>query len=89
MENTATIYFQVNNAGESRPTNVDTTEVEDLDFCYETLLKSVFMMTKLSLPHLEKTKGKLNIASHTDYRTNWSYFVITKSRKLSLCQLCR
>ena len=50
--------LQVNNPGEPRRKNIYTAEIEDLDVCYETNLKSVFMMTKLSLPYLAKTKGK-------------------------------
>ena len=52
---------QVNNAGESCRFDIDTAEIEDLDVCYETLLKSVFMMRKLSLPYLDKTKGMFQL----------------------------
>ena len=55
--------FQVNNAGEGCAANGSIVESEDLDFYYETLLKSVFMMTKLCFPYLEKAKGDLSSVS--------------------------
>jgi len=47
----------VNNAGATRARNIDTCEIEDLDWCYNVLVRSVFMMSKAAIPHLEKTKG--------------------------------
>merc|ERR1712173_387210 len=49
----------VNNAGATRARNIDTCEIEDLDWCYNVLVRSVFMMSKAAIPHLEKTKGAI------------------------------
>ena len=54
----------INNAGATRARNIDTCTIEDLDWCYNVLVRSVFMMTKAAIPHLEKTKGAiLNMSS--------------------------
>ena len=54
----------VNNAGATRARNIDTCTIEDLDWCYNVLVRSVFMMSKAAIPHLEKTKGAiLNMSS--------------------------
>lgn len=47
----------VNNAGASKSGNIDMCEVQDLDFMYNLLLRSVFVLTKRAVPHLKKTKG--------------------------------
>ncbi len=49
----------VNNAGATRKRNMETCEIEDLDWCFNVLVRSVFMMTKAATPHLEKTKGAI------------------------------
>ena len=38
---------------------METCEIEDLDWCFNVLVRSVFMMTKAATPHLEKTKGAI------------------------------
>ena len=54
----------INNAGATRARNIDTCTIEDLDWCYNVLVRSVFMMSKAAIPHLEKTKGAiLNMSS--------------------------
>jgi len=58
--NTTPIFFlQINNAGATRAKNIDTCEIDDLDWCYNVLVRSVFMMSKAAIPHLEKTKGAI------------------------------
>ena len=49
----------INNAGATRVRNVDNCEIEDLDWCYNVLVRSVFMMSKAAIPHLEKSKGAI------------------------------
>ena len=49
----------VNNAGATRARNLETCQVEDLDWVYNIIVRSVFMMTKAAMPHLEKTKGTI------------------------------
>ena len=57
---TASFYpLQINNAGATRARNIDTCEIDDLDWCYNVLVRSVFMMSKAAIPHLEKTKGAI------------------------------
>jgi len=53
----------VNNAGATRVRNIDTCTIEDLDWVYNVLVRSVFMMTKAAIPHLEKTKGAIIMVS--------------------------
>ena len=54
----------LNNAGATRARNIDTCTIEDMDWCYNVLVRSVFMMSKAAIPHLEKTKGAiLNMSS--------------------------
>ena len=81
--------LKVNNAGEGRAANANTTEIKDLDFRYETLLKSVFMMTKLCLPYLEKIKGDLNSvgpSGHEKPVLEVVYLVVTPYQLI--CRLC-
>ena len=49
----------MNNAGATRARTIDNCEIEDLDWCYNVLVRSVFMMTKTALPYLEETKGAI------------------------------
>ena len=59
----------LNNAGATRARNIDTCTIEDLDWCYNVLVCSVFMMSKAAIPHLEKTKGAiLNMSSLAGFR---------------------
>jgi len=53
----------VNNAGATRARNIDNCDIDDLDWCYNVLVRSVFMMTKAAIPHLEKTKGAIIMMS--------------------------
>ena len=54
----------LNNAGATRARDIDTCTIEDLDWCYNVLVRSVFMMSRAAIPHLEKTKGAiLNMSS--------------------------
>merc|ERR1712025_614449 len=73
MDTTIAHYGQldvlVNNAGATRVRNIDNCEIEDLDWCYNVLVRSVFMMSKAAIPHLEKTKGViLNMSSLSGLR---------------------
>merc|ERR1711935_154762 len=59
----------LNNAGATRARNIDTCTIDDLDWCYNVLVRSVFMMSKAAIPHLEKTKGAiLNMSSLSGLR---------------------
>ena len=63
------IMLQCNVAGATRPRNLDACEIEDLDWCFNVLVRSVFMMTKAAIPHLEKTKGNIvNMSSLSGLR---------------------
>ena len=74
----------VNNAGATRARNIDTCTIEDLDWCYNVLVRSVFMMSKAAIPHLEKTKGAiLNMSSLAGLRPVSVYL----QRKLSRRQI--
>ena len=70
----------LNNAGATRARNIDTCTIEDLDWCYNVLVRSVFMMSKAAIPHLEKTKGAiLNMSSLAGLRPvsiSWTFQVI-------------
>jgi len=46
-----------NNAGYHYSKNVEVTSEEEWDFIMDTNLKSVFLCSKYSIPHLRKTKG--------------------------------
>ena len=49
----------INNAGATRARNFNNCEVEDLDWVFNIIVRSVFMMTKAAAPHLEKTQGTI------------------------------
>merc|ERR1711935_676681 len=73
MEETVAHYGRLdvllNNAGATRARNIDNCTIEDLDWCYDVLVRSVFMMSKAAIPHLEKTKGAiLNMSSLSGLR---------------------
>ena len=55
---------QINIAGATLRRTIVDCEPEDLDWCYNALVRTVFMMTKAAIPHLEKTKGAvINMSS--------------------------
>ena len=56
-------HFQVNNAGAGKIGNIDVCTAQDIDFMYNLLLRSVFVITKRAVPHLRKNKGKLVYSS--------------------------
>jgi len=59
----------MNVAGATRKRTMENCEIEDLDWCYDVLVRSVFMMSKAAIPHLEKTKGAiLNMSSLSGLR---------------------
>jgi len=59
----------MNVAGATRKRTVENCEIEDLDWCYDVLVRSVFMFSKAAIPHLEKTKGAiLNMSSVSGLR---------------------
>ena len=79
----------VNNAGATRARNIDTCTIEDLDWCYNVLVRSVFMMSKAAIPHLEKTKGAiLNMSSLAGLRPVsvlcTTEFIHTKTQRSNL-----
>lgn len=54
----------INNAGVGIAVPIMETEIEDYDRIMETNMRSVFMLTKLAVPHLEKTQGNIvNVSS--------------------------
>lgn len=58
------INVLVNNAGISLPKNITDSTVEDFDRVMNTNLRSVVVLTKLCVPHLQKTRGNIiNISS--------------------------
>jgi len=63
VEHFGKLDILVNNAGATRARNIDNCTIEDLDWVYNVLVRSVFMMTKAAIPHLEKTKGAIIMVS--------------------------
>lgn len=54
----------VNNAGFSKPDNVSEANLSQFDSVFDTNVRSVINLTKLCVPHLEKTKGNIvNVSS--------------------------
>ena len=54
----------VNNAGYGKPDNVTTADLSQFDGIFDTNIKSVITLTKLCVPHLEKTQGNIvNVSS--------------------------
>ncbi|XP_055312049.1 uncharacterized oxidoreductase TM_0325-like [Sitodiplosis mosellana] len=54
----------VNNAGFAKPDSVSTANLSQFDSIFDTNIRSVITLTKLCVPHLEKTKGNVvNISS--------------------------
>ncbi|XP_055299703.1 uncharacterized oxidoreductase TM_0325-like [Sitodiplosis mosellana] len=54
----------VNNAGYGKPDNVAEADLSQFDSIFDTNIRSVITLTKLCVPHLEKTKGNVvNISS--------------------------
>lgn len=54
----------INNAGVGAIAPIMNTEIEDYDRLMDTNLRSVFVLTKLAVPHLEKTQGNIvNVSS--------------------------
>lgn len=49
----------VNNAGIVLYDNVDTVKISDFDRIFDINVRSVVTLTKLAVPHLEKTKGNI------------------------------
>lgn len=54
----------VNNAGIGKYGNVENFSMEDFDAVFDTNVRSVYILTKLAIPHLVKSKGNIvNISS--------------------------
>ncbi|KAH7671500.1 putative oxidoreductase, partial [Aphelenchoides avenae] len=49
----------VNNAGAVMKANTDPESLENYDFLFNVNLRSVVALTKLAVPHLEKTRGNI------------------------------
>ena len=47
----------MNNAGTSQQNTLETSAPTDLDFMFNTHVRSVFTITKRAMPHLKKSKG--------------------------------
>jgi len=53
------INILMNVAGATRARTLETCTVEDLDWCYNVLVRSVFLMTQATKKHLVETKGTI------------------------------
>ena len=60
VENRLHVTLQVNNAAVVHYTDTKDTKMADFDHVIRTNLRSPFFLTKLCIPHLVKSKGKLN-----------------------------
>ncbi|KAI6221490.1 hypothetical protein M3Y99_01543100 [Aphelenchoides fujianensis] len=72
----------VNNAGLSHRSDLDPNSLENLDYVMNINLKSLIAVTRLAVPHLEKTKGNVvNVSSIGGRRTgtNWVPYLLTKA----------
>ena len=75
------IDILVNNAGVSAMGSIREAPVEQFDNVFGVNVKSAIMLTKLCLPHLEKTKGSVvNISSISSLKsfTNSAYYSMSK-----------
>lgn len=62
--------IQVNNAGILVGGSIETLTVEDFDKQMNVNVRSVFILTKLALPYLKKTKGTIvNVSSVAGVRS--------------------
>jgi len=57
------IDFLINNAGVGRPTPVDETDDETLDYVLNLMLRAPFRMIRQCLPHLKPGSGIVNVTS--------------------------
>lgn len=72
----------INNAGILTQNNIETIDLADYDRIMNTNVRSVIALTKLAVPHLEKTKGNiLNVSSAAGLRPkpNVLAYCISKS----------
>lgn len=72
----------INNAGILSQNNIETIDLADYDRVMNTNVRSVIALTKLAVPHLEKTKGNiLNVSSAAGLRPkpNVLAYCISKS----------
>lgn len=54
----------INNAGVGKTTSIMDTNIDDYDCIMDTNMRSIFMLTKFAVPHLEKTGGNIvNVSS--------------------------
>lgn len=81
----------INNAGVFIRGNITTVDMADWDRVMNTNLRSVVQMTKLAVPHLEKTKGNiLNVSSIAGIRMRPDSYVygISKAAVNHLTKAC-
>ncbi|KAI6170257.1 hypothetical protein M3Y98_01221000 [Aphelenchoides besseyi] len=94
-KNLFTTNLKINNAGLSHRSDLDPNSLENLgllvseiltrvfeDYVMQINLKSLIAMTRLAVPHLEKTKGNVvNVSSIGGQRTgtNWVPYLLTKA----------
>lgn len=54
----------INNAGVGKTTSIMDTNIDDYDRIMNTNMRSIFLLTQLAVPHLEKTSGNIvNVSS--------------------------
>ena len=79
----------INNAGILSRNTVETAELSEYDRIMNTNVRAVIELTKLAIPHLEKTKGNiLNVSSIAGLRIRPNSFVYSIS-KAALNQLTK
>lgn len=65
----------VNNAGFTHKDSIETVDLAEYDRVMNTNVRSVIELTKLAVPHLEKTQGNiLNVSSASGLRVKPNFF---------------
>ena len=87
IETFGTLDILVNNAGYHISKNVEETSEEEWEFIQNTNLRSTFLGSKYSIPHLRKTKGTIiNISSMVGLvgQSNSAAYSATKGGQISM-----
>lgn len=71
----------INNAGDAKKDSVIDVNLSEFDRIFETNLRSVINLTKLCIPHLEKTNGNIvNTSSYFGIRTCANFLSYSMSK---------
>lgn len=71
----------INNAGMYSKNSIDTIDLNEYDVVMKTNVRSVIEITKLAVPHLEKSKGNiLNVSSSAGLRVKPNYLAYSISK---------